>query len=52
MTKTPTAGHTATTMSLLIDPVTNHLLTSGFAYDANGNMTSFPTSSGTQGAFV
>ena len=49
MSKTPTAGHTATTMSLSIDPVTNHLLTSGFAYDANGNMTSFPTSSGTQG---
>ena len=26
-----------------------HLLTSGFANDSNGNMTSFPTSSGTQG---
>lgn len=46
--KTPTAGHTGTTMSLSIDPATNHVLNAGFGYDPNGNMIGFPTSSGTQ----
>jgi YD repeat-containing protein len=34
-------------MSLSIDPSKNQVTTSGFAYDANGNTTSIPNSSGT-----
>jgi RHS repeat-associated protein len=43
-TKTPTAGHTGTAMSLGIDVSTNRATNSGFAYDANGNTTSMPAS--------
>jgi RHS repeat-associated protein len=42
VTKNPTAGHTGTTMSLTVNAATNRLTTSGFGYDANGNMTSMP----------
>ena len=48
LTKTPTAGHSGTNMSLSVAPTTNHLTTNGFGYDANGNMTSYPVTSGTQ----
>jgi RHS repeat-associated protein len=40
--KTPTAGHTGTTMSLTADPATNRLTGTGFGYDGNGNATSLP----------
>jgi RHS repeat-associated protein len=43
-TKTATAGHTGTAMSLSIDVSTNRATNSGFAYDANGNATSMPAS--------
>ncbi len=42
MSKTPTAGHTGTGMSLSVDPSTNRVTTAGFAYDANGNTTNLP----------
>jgi RHS repeat-associated protein len=45
VSKTPTAGHTGTAMSLSIDVSTNRVTTSGFAYDANGNATSIPGAS-------
>ena len=42
VSKTPTAGHTGTTMALAVDGATNHVATAGFSYDANGNMTGIP----------
>jgi RHS repeat-associated protein len=42
LTKTPTAGHTGTGMSLSVNPSTNHVTTGGFAYNANGNTTNLP----------
>jgi uncharacterized protein RhaS with RHS repeats len=33
-------------MNLTVDPNTNHLTTSGYQYDANGNTTSLPQSAG------
>jgi len=42
LSKAATAGHTATAMSLSVDPSTNRATTSGFVYDANGNTTSLP----------
>src|SRR6516162_5142159 len=33
LSKTPTAGHTGTGMSLSVDPSTNRVTTAGFAYD-------------------
>ncbi len=42
VSKTPTAGHTGTAMSLSVDGATNHVTSGGFAYDANGNATTIP----------
>ena len=41
--KAPTAAGPASQFSVSVDPSTNHITSSGFAYDANGNMTSSPT---------
>ena len=43
--KTATAG-SAPYMSLTVDPTTNRTTTSGFQYDANGNLTNLPNVSG------
>ncbi len=43
--KTATAG-SAPYMSLSVDPTTNRTTTSGFQYDANGNLTNLPNVSG------
>jgi RHS repeat-associated protein len=42
VSKTPTAGHTGTSMSLTVDATMNHVTTTGFGYDLNGNVTSLP----------
>jgi RHS repeat-associated protein len=40
--QTVTKG-SAPSLSVLVDTATNHITTSGYAYDANGNLTAMPT---------
>jgi RHS repeat-associated protein len=47
LSKTPVGPGNSTVMSLSVDPNTNHVMTSsGYGYDANGNVTTLPQSSG------
>jgi len=46
LTKTPVGPGNSTVMSLSVDPNTNHFTGSGYGYDANGNVTTLPQSSG------
>ena len=46
LAKTPIGPGNSTVMSLSVDPNTNHYTASGYGYDANGNVTTLPQSSG------